>query len=398
MALVDLIANSGAKNFETMRKGWLPTAEETNARKMSELGNQRRQQQIDYEPERQSYLKQKRKADLTSQKQATELFDEKMKKYKTEEEFVKKDRKLKVMSNIVRGAYARLKETDDDITVAQDVFRQNYKALKDAGDDDQDKQLDKFLDPNTPPEEAQKMLEGLNSVLPLAQEALDRAARSKGGSLFERMLIARESNDPRFSEPAKNYINNASGKTGSEQYNKTLTFKQKKEQKKGMKELTSGYKKDYKPFIHTANQITKIKNALKSGDNAAMDIQVTNMLTNIEGSGVKAKSMYDIHNAPLGNIMERIKDEVSRFVGGVKTDFQKDEIRSAIADLEKYNNLVLRDGKDKYRSMARKNKYDVGLTIPYDTFEEVKRDYKRDYLSKEQAMQYLEENKRLLEK
>jgi len=397
MALVDLIANSGAKNFETMRKGWLPTAEETNAQKMSELGIQQRQQQIDYEPERQSYLKQKRKADLTSQKQATELFDKKMKKYKTEEEFTKKDRDLSVMSNITRGAFARFKETND-VKEAQEIFRQNYKALKAAGDDDQDNKLDKFLDPNTTTEEAEQMISGLNSVLPLAQKALDKAARSKGGSLFERMLIARESNDPRLSEPAGSYIDKASGKTGSEQYDKTLSFKQKKEQKKGMKELTSSYKKDYKPFIHTSNQITKIKNALKSGDNAAMDIQVTDMLTNIEGSGVKAKSMYDIHNAPLGNIMERIKDEVSRFISGVKTDFQKEQIRSAIADLEKYNNLVLRDGKDKYRSMARKNKYDVGLTIPYDTFEGVQRDYKRGYLTKEQAIQYLEENKRLLKK
>lgn len=162
--------------------------------------------------------------------------------------------------------------------------------------------------------------------------------------------------------------------------------------------MSKNYKTEYKPFIHTKNQITKIKNALKSGDNAAMDILTTGMLTNIEGSGIKAKSMYDIYNAPLGNIMERIRDEVSRFVGGVKTDKQKQEILSAVTDLEKYNSLVLNDGKSKFRSMARKNKYDIGLTIPFDSYEEVQKYYKSGYWTRDQAIDYLQQNKRLLKK
>jgi len=398
MALVDLIATSGARNFETMRKGWLPTAQETNARRMADLQIKEKQQKVDYEPERQRNLSQKRQEEITATDQATQLFDKKMKRYKSTEEIETKDRQLTFSSRVVRGAFNIMGDgtKPDSVEQARDVFRQNLSGLLEANDQAGDELIQKFINPETPDDEAMKLLQNFNAVMPLAQEALDRVAKNKGGSLFERMLMARESNDPDISRPATDYIDSKSGKTGSEQFDKKMTFKQKKARKAGMDALSKNYKSEYKPFIHTANQIKKIESALKSGDNAVMDIQVTNMLTNIEGSGIKAKSMYDIHNAPLGNIMERIKDEVSRFVGGVKTDAQKNQIRNAIADLKKYNNLVIRDGEAKYRSMARKNKYDVGLTVPFDSFEDVQRYYKNGFWTKDETVEYLKQNPRLL--
>lgn len=392
---MDMIARSGGANFETMRKGWLPTAQETNALKVSELGIQQKQQQVDYEPERQAYLKQKRKADLTTQEQTTKLFEKEMKKYKTDEEFETKNRRLSVLSNYTRGAYARFKETEK-ISVAQDIFRENYAALKEAGNETQDSQLDRFLDPNTSVEDAENLLSGLNAVLPLAQEALDKQAVKKGGSLFERMLLARNSANPDISDPAKKYIDKTSGKTGSEQYNKTLSFKQKKERKAGTDKLGTQYRKEYDLFIKTDKNITEIKNALKSGDNAAMDRQVTGMLSNLKGGGIKAVSMYKIHDAPLGNIMERLKDTVSGFIGGVKTDFQKQEILDAVSDLQKYNNMVLNEGKGKFRGLARKQNYDATIVAPFDTFDEVKNYVNQGFWDNKQATEYLLQNPRLL--
>ncbi len=399
MALVDLIASSGARNFETMRKGWLPTAQETNARKMAELGIQEKQQKVNYEPERLSNLRQKRKEESTAQEQATKLFDEKMKKYKTTEEADKKQTQLSYASRITRGAFNVMGD-GKGIEQARTIFRNNLEGLLEVNDDKGDEQIKKLIDPNTPDEEAIKMLQNFNAVMPLAQEALDKQkialSKSESGTLYERLKQKKLLG--LIDDEDQKKLDKLSGETSSNQYERTLTFKEKKERKKGMNIMSKDYKTEYKPFIHTANQITKIESALKSGDNAVMDIQVTNMLTNIEGSGIKAKSMYDIHNAPLGNIMERIKDEVSRFVGGVKTDVQKNKIRSAVADLKKYNNLVLRDGKDKYRSMARKNKYDVGLTVPFESFEEVQKYYKSGFWSKEETVEYLKQNPRLLKK
>ena len=92
MALKDLIATSGARNFETMRKGWLPTPEEQSSRRLKDLQVQAAEQKVSYEPERQNYLRQKQKAELKKQEQTTALFDKEMTKYKTDEEIIKKER------------------------------------------------------------------------------------------------------------------------------------------------------------------------------------------------------------------------------------------------------------------------------------------------------------------
>lgn len=68
MALIDLIARSGGKNFETMRKGWFPTTQEKATSRMAELQAQAKQQEIDYEPERQKLAREKSKAELEYKK------------------------------------------------------------------------------------------------------------------------------------------------------------------------------------------------------------------------------------------------------------------------------------------------------------------------------------------
>jgi len=64
MALVDLIAGSGARNFEQIRKGWLPTVQEKAAEQMAQLQVQAKQQTVDYEPERQQMAREKGKLDI----------------------------------------------------------------------------------------------------------------------------------------------------------------------------------------------------------------------------------------------------------------------------------------------------------------------------------------------
>lgn len=45
-ALLESIANSGGQNYETMRRGWIPTSEERNNRKLQELEIQLLEQQL----------------------------------------------------------------------------------------------------------------------------------------------------------------------------------------------------------------------------------------------------------------------------------------------------------------------------------------------------------------
>ena len=106
--------------------------------------------------------------------------------------------------------------------------------------------------------------------------------------------------------------------------------------------------------------------------------------------------MFNIQDAPLGNIVDRIRDRVSRYVGGVKSDFNKKEILDAITDLQKYNNLVLGDGRGKFRSLARKQKYDASIVVPFESFKAGQDYYKQGFWKKEQAAEYLEQKPRLL--
>jgi len=64
MALVDLIAQSGADNFEKIRRGWLPTAQEKAAEDMARLQVRAKKQAVDYEPERQKIVREKNKLNI----------------------------------------------------------------------------------------------------------------------------------------------------------------------------------------------------------------------------------------------------------------------------------------------------------------------------------------------
>jgi len=107
MALEDMIARSGAANFETMRQGWLPTPQEKASRRMAELQAQRQEQIIDAEPQRRrladlqlktaesefDYLPTKRKQqeqkfelDVKQTKAVTEKAEYEMGQLKTEDE------------------------------------------------------------------------------------------------------------------------------------------------------------------------------------------------------------------------------------------------------------------------------------------------------------------------
>ena len=86
MALKDLIATSGARNFETMRKGWLPTPEEQSSRRLKDLQIQGAEQTLAYAPTKRKLAKQKAESDINYQQSLMDKHDRDAARLKTEDE------------------------------------------------------------------------------------------------------------------------------------------------------------------------------------------------------------------------------------------------------------------------------------------------------------------------
>jgi len=104
MALVDLIAQSGAKNFETMRKGWLPTAQEKAAEDMARLQVQAKRQAVANEPERQRLENEASSTKVQYQKSLMEQHKLEAEKFKTLNEKTKKSLFSQEQGSIYREA------------------------------------------------------------------------------------------------------------------------------------------------------------------------------------------------------------------------------------------------------------------------------------------------------
>ncbi len=104
MALVDLIANSGAQNFERFRKGWLPTAEESQARRMADLNIQEKQQKVAYEPKRQRLKRESSEIDSNYKKSLMKQHEAEVQKFKTTAEKTKRDLMIKSAGRHYREA------------------------------------------------------------------------------------------------------------------------------------------------------------------------------------------------------------------------------------------------------------------------------------------------------
>jgi len=133
MALKDMIAQAGPQLFETMRKGWLPTVGERQARSLKDLQIQEAKQTLEYAPAKRKLARRKAESDINYQESLMAKHERDAARLKTED-----DKKLYVDNQKTMGqhfqAASKLK------TVAQKkAYLRNYKkSFLDAGDDEED--------------------------------------------------------------------------------------------------------------------------------------------------------------------------------------------------------------------------------------------------------------------
>jgi len=169
MALIDLIAQSGEKNFEKIRKGWLPTATEKAAEQMAQLTVKAKQQAVDYEPERQQLKRESSLANLEYKKALTEQHKLDTEKFKSDQDKTK--RNLEIQS---RGRILREAQKLDSIPDQKDFLFSQVNALFPKGSDPKKKDAymsmlnlrdDQFKDQFKLARQGNKYLQGLNEKL-----------------------------------------------------------------------------------------------------------------------------------------------------------------------------------------------------------------------------------------
>jgi hypothetical protein len=139
MALIDLIAQSGAKNFETFRKGWLPTAQEKAASRMAELQVQAKQQAVDYEPDRQKLAREKGELDIQYKTSLKKKLDLDMGQRETEQEQIELAANQKTMGLHFQAAKS------GSVDKTKEYLNKNRKQILLAGSPEEDEAFDSIM-------------------------------------------------------------------------------------------------------------------------------------------------------------------------------------------------------------------------------------------------------------
>jgi len=384
MALEDMIARSGGANFETMRKGWLPSPEEKASRRMAELQTERQQQLIDAEPQRRrladlqlktaesefEYLPTKRKRETRKEQtaikqadQVTELFDAKMKKYNTEEEILIEERNHSITSKIITGAFNRFQETDD-IYEAKKIIRQNYKATIDAGDDGTDAAVDRFLSSTITEDEAISMLSNLNSVLPGYQEAINKRrlaiSRRAGGTQLERFLEDSDMSEDEKDLVRQSAIDKSSGETSKRKFKTKVAEKKEKALIKARETATGAMKR----VTERNDTIDEAIQSMDSGNNALSDKLLTSKLLNLSDTNVRAFAIYKELDSSFGNLLERAVDVVGQVAWGKRTERQNEIIRETLTKMKALSIPVMERLRQQNRALAKADGHDPFRVVP----------------------------------
>jgi len=141
MALHNLIARSGAENFETMRRGWLPTTEERQKEEMRGLQIQSTKSELDYTPTRRKMAEESANLD-NDYKQSL------MQKHKDDSARFKSEADAKKYALNQKNLGRHLTTASKQKTVEQKKrYLQDYKSeFLEAGNDKEDKAFNSVME------------------------------------------------------------------------------------------------------------------------------------------------------------------------------------------------------------------------------------------------------------
>lgn len=200
-----------------------------------------------------------------------------------------------------------------------------------------------------------------------------------GGSEFERNLDELEGNKKITPEEKLAYIRKRVGVlSGAEQTEHQEITTGMRAAKEKARQTTALSNEATKGIEHFSNMNTSINGALaaiKSGDTKLSDILLTQVLSQVQDSKVRAFQMYKEFDTSFGNVAERTIRGVLRFIGGARTEEEKAQIAETLNNFrEAHVSPGLNKLKNMYRDMARGRKLDPFDVVPPRSPEEI-RDY-----------------------
>jgi len=390
MALEDLIAQAGPQLYETMRKGWLPTIGEKQARRRADLQAERQQQLIAAESQRKrladlqlktaeseyNYLPTKRKRaerkdelQIKTTEQAQQLFDEKMKKYKNEEQLQSEQRSLDTTSKYIKGAFNRFEQTKD-IYEAKKVIRQNYDEIIEAGDDGTDKAVDRFLSSTISEDEAISMLSNLNAVLPSVQDAIDKRSlqliktRGSTNSAIAERYAARIAAGETLTKEEMNHYQKLTNTTPTKSAELSLNYKEGHNKEKALIKLRDTFTKSMKRITDRNATINEALQSMEAGNNALSDKLLTSKLLNLSDTNVRAIAIYKELDSSFGNLFERATDIVGRIAFGKRTARQNEIIKETLLKMKALSEPVMEKMRQNNRAIAKADGHDPFRVVP----------------------------------
>lgn len=143
MALEDLIANSGARNFETFRRGWLPTQGERQARSLRDLDIQKAKSEMAYEPTKRRLKEKSSEMNIRYQESLIKKHDRDSSRFKAEA-----DKKLYIENQETMGRHFQSANKLKTVEQQKTYLRRYKKELLAAGDDEEDAAFEAVLHMN----------------------------------------------------------------------------------------------------------------------------------------------------------------------------------------------------------------------------------------------------------
>lgn len=199
---------------------------------------------------------------------------------------------------------------------------------------------------------------------------------SSGTSEFERhiqrMIRVGEITTERGMELIKKRAGTMAGLEQSEQQRLALIDKRIARKTKETGRLFDDATKGVEHFQKQRTAINDAIGALESGNNALADTMVTQVMSQIVDSKVRAYQMYAEYDRSYGNIAKRTYNAVAGFVGGARTPEDRKTIKETLLQFKKYADPAAKLVRNRYRALAKDKGLDPFQVVPPDSPEDVR--------------------------
>ena len=144
-----------------------------------------------------------------------------------------------------------------------------------------------------------------------------------------------------------------------------LNSKERKERIEDSDALRDEYGEGSKHFSDINENIDAAMAALDSGDTTVADQLLNKILTQTGDTDIRAVQMYNIMDSSSGDIWDRFTGDVGKYLGGSRTEFQKQQIRTTLeAFRDQYSKPRSDNVKNRYRFLAKEKGLDPFVVVP----------------------------------